>query len=551
MSASKNLLVMLNLFQHLIDLIKKIPKQVRDDILFDRIFRGGQFISLNLLSFLLLSFVLLANAEAGGNRNIQHTSRGVSASKMAQQQTKIALQQARHTKKQKDSVFSFSPQMNLNHPLALPLIGLIFTAHMLSADAKLIPPHPPKIRRLGFVAPQPPSNCTIASVSPTAPWPEHVTHIPHAGVYVSESNLFESVQCVEDAVLDAIPKGMFFIPPGESPAHTISNARPYLLPLIQEITRSGAVDGFSSSSDPVDGKRWQNALDYIDTQLIEHPFEEMSFDTFESHFFNLNKLLRDSKELPTYRSVPVTIRKKPSSVPQFQYVEAMRTYLKENDPKNLDIYNTFVSEISFISDLFPGAKATAATEFKVWRSHVAMILLDPDSDPEAYDFCRAYYQLEDSNPKTLKKRLRSDFAKFKSLLKENKPIDAAACIHQAIVKHHVFEDGNGSTGRGWLLATLKQKGISPIAFWSDEHYKTAVNKALDDNSLDPFIDYIRAEVCRSQSLASSSSAPLDDALLTCHAPHCQDDFDKELIKIGILHPIHSEDEDYLTAKSVG
>jgi prophage maintenance system killer protein len=509
------------------------------------------FTHLNILSFLFLSLVLLPNAEAGGNRNLQHTSRSVSASKMAQQQTKIALQQARHQKKQKDSVFSFSPQMNLNHPWALPLIGLILTAHMLSADAKLVPTHPPKIRRLGFVASQPPSNCTIVSVSPTAPWPEHVTHVPHAGIYVSESNFFESIQCVQDAVHDAIPESMFSILPGESPSHLIANARPSLLPLVQEITRSAAIDGFSTYSDPVDGKRWQNALDYIDSNLIEQPLEEMSFDTFESHFFNLNRLLRDSKKLPTYRSMPVTIRKKPALVPQFENVEAMRAYLKENDPGNLDIYNSFVSEISFISNLFPEMKVTAASEFRIWRSHVAMILLDPDSDPKAYSFCRAYYQLEDSDPKTLKKRLRSDFAKFKSLLKQDKTIDAAACIHQAIVKHHVFEDGNGGTARAMLEATLKQKGISPITFWSDEHYKTAVNKALEEGSLDPFIDYIRAEVCRSQSLASSSSAPLDDALLTCHAPHCQDNFDKELIKIGILHPARSEDEDYLTAKSGG
>ena len=41
MSASKKPLVMLNLFQHLIDNIKKIPKQVRDDMLSERVFRGG------------------------------------------------------------------------------------------------------------------------------------------------------------------------------------------------------------------------------------------------------------------------------------------------------------------------------------------------------------------------------------------------------------------------------------------------------------------------------------------------------------------------------
>jgi len=38
MIISKNQVVMLNLFQHLIDNIKKIPKQVRDDSLFERIF---------------------------------------------------------------------------------------------------------------------------------------------------------------------------------------------------------------------------------------------------------------------------------------------------------------------------------------------------------------------------------------------------------------------------------------------------------------------------------------------------------------------------------
>jgi prophage maintenance system killer protein len=498
----------------------------------------------NILSFLLLSFILLPNAEAGGNREAQRTSRKVSASKMAQQKTKIARQQGRYQEKQKNPVFSFSPKMNLNHPYALPLLGLMLTAHLVSSEAKSVPTHHPKTQRLGSLAPQPPSNCTIESISPTAPWPEYVAHIPHAGVYVSESGLFESIQCVEDTVHNAIPESMISIPPGESPSHMISNARSSFIPKVQEITRTGAIDGFLTYSDPVDGKRWQNALDYIDSNLIGQPFEEMSFDTFESHFFNINRLLRDSKKLPTYRSVPVTIRKKPALVPQFENVEAMRTYLKENDPKNLEIYNTFVSEVSFISNLFPEVKVTAASEFRVWRSHVAMILLDPNSDPEAYDFCRTYYQLEDSDPEKLKKRLRSDFAKFKSLLKQDKTIDAAACIHQAIVKHHVFEDGNGSTGRAMLEATLKQKGISPITFWSDEHYKTAVNRALDKNNLDPFIDYILSEVCRSQSLASSSSAHfLDDALLTCHAPHCQDDFDKELIKIGILHPAHSEDED--------
>ena len=502
------------------------------------------FTRINILSFLFLSLVLLPNAEAGGARNPYHTSRSVSTSKMAQQQTKIALQQGRRKKKQKDPVFSFSPKMNFKHPLALPLIGLIVTAHMLSADAKLVPTHPPKIRRLGFLAPQPPPNCIIASVSPTAPWPKFTTHFPHAGIYVADSHLFESVQYIEDIIHHAIPEDLLSLSPGESPTDVIWKKRPFFLPIVQEITRSGAIDGYLTNSDPVAGKRWQDALYYIDTNLIGQPLEEMSFDTFESHFFNLNRILQDSKELPTYRSVPVTIRKKPVFVPQFENVEAMRAYLKENDPKNLEIYNALVSEVSLARSLVPNIRMTAAIEFGGWRFLIADILSNPDLvAPEAYNFCRAYYQLESSSPKTLKKRLRSDFGKFKSLLKQNKIIDAAACIHQAIVKHHVCKDGNGSTGRAWLLATLKQKEISPIAFWSDEHYKTAVNEALDDNSLDPFIDYIRAEVCRSQSLASSSSAPLDEALLTCRAPHCQDDFDKELIKIGILHPARSEDED--------
>ncbi|MBY0273622.1 MAG: hypothetical protein K2X02_09525 [Alphaproteobacteria bacterium] len=551
MSASKNLLVMLNLFQHLINLIKKIPKQVRDDLICEKVFRGGKFTHLNIISFLLLSFVLLPNAEAGGSRNLQRTTPSVDYRKMNTQQRKTSLKKTKFEEKQKDPVFSFSPQMNFNHPLALPFLSLMLTAQLLSADAKLIPPHPPKIRRLGFVAPQPPSNCTIVSVSPTAPWPEHATHIPHAGVYVSESKLFESVQCVEDTVHHAISESLISIPPGESHTHMRWIMRPSLLPKVQEITRTGAIDGFLTYSDPVSGKRWQDALHYIDTHLIGHPFEEMSFDTFESHFFNLNRILQDSKELPTYRSVPVTIKKKPALVPQFENVEAMRAYLKEKDPKNLEIYNALVSEVSLARSLVPNLRLTADIEFGGWRFLIADILSNPDLAGPEYDFCREYYQLENSSPKTLKKRLRSDFGKFKSLLKQNKIIDAAACIHQATVKHHVCKDGNGSTGRGWLLATLKQKGISPITFWSDEHYKTAVNEALDDNSLDPFIDYIRAEVCRSQSLASSSSVPLDDALLTCHAPHCQDDFDKELIKIGVLHPARSEDEECLTPKSGG
>lgn len=505
------------------------------------------FTRTNILSFLFLSLVLLQNAEAGGNRNLQRTSRAVSTSKMAQQQTKIALQQGRHQKKQKDLVFSFSPQMNLNHPLALPLIGLIFTAHMLSADAKPVPTHPPKIRRLGFLAPQPADDCPLEKVSPTAPWSEYVTRLPHAGIYVAESHLFESVQCIEDTVHHAIPESLISVPPGESHTHITWIMRPSLLPKVQEVTRTGAIDGFLTYSDPVAGKRWHDALHYIDTHLIGQTFEEMSFDTFESHFFNLNRILQDSKELPTYRSVPVTIKKKPALVPQFENVEAMRAYLKENDPKNLEIYNALVSEVSLARSLIPNLRLTADIEFGGWRFLIADILSNPDlAAPEAYNFCRAYYQLENSSPKTLKKRLRTDFGKFKSLLKQNKIIDAAACIHQAIVKHHVCKDGNGSTGRAWLLATLKQKGISPIAFWSDEHYKTAVNRALEERSLDPFSDYIRAEVCRSQSLASSSSAPLDEALLTCRAPHCQNDFDKELIKIGILHPARSEDEECLS-----
>lgn len=504
-----------------------------------------KFTHINILSFLFLSLVLLPNAEAGGNRNLQRTSRAVSTSKMTQQQTKIARQQGRCQKKQKDPVFSFSPKMNFKHPLALPLIGLIFTAHMLSADAKLVPTHPPKIRRLGFLAPQPPTNCTIASLSPTAPWPEYVTHLPHAGIYVAESHLSESVQYVEDTVHHTILESTISVPPGESHSHVLSSTRPSFLPIVQEITRTGAIDGFLTNSDPVAGKRWQDALHYIDTNLIEQPLEEMSFDTFESHFFNLNRILRGSKKLPTYRNVSITIWKKPAKVPQFENVEAMRTYLEKNDPNNLEIYNFLVFELSSARDFHPEPKVTELSEFRVWRSLVSVILSDPSSYGKAYDFCSAYYQLEDSDPKTLKKRLRSDFGKFKSLLKQNKIIDAAACIHQAIVKHHVCEDGNGSTGRAWLLATLKQKEISPIAFWSDEHYKIAVNRALDDNSLDPLIDYIRAEVCRSQSLASSSSAPLDEALLTCRAPHCQEAFDKELIKIGILHLTRSEDEECL------
>jgi prophage maintenance system killer protein len=503
-----------------------------------------KFTRINIFSFLFLSLILLPNAEAGRNRNQQRTTPSVSTQKMNTQKGKASLKQATFEEKQKDFVFSFLPKMNLNHPYTLPFLTLMFTAQLLSADAKLVPTHPPKIRRLGFLAPQPTDDCPIEKVSPTAPWPEYVTRLPHAGIYVAGSHLFESVQCIEDTVHHAIPESLISISPGESHTHMTWIMRPSLLPKVQEITRTGAIDGFLTYSDPVAGKRWQDALHYIDTHLIGQTFEEMSFDTFESHFFNLNRILQDSKELPTYRSVPVTIKKKPALVPQFENVEAMRAYLKKNDPKNLGIYNALVSEVSFARSLVPNIRLTAAIEFGGWRFLIADILSNPDlAAPEAYDFCRAYYHLEDSNPKTLKKRLRSDFGKFKSLLKQNKIIDAAACIHQAIVKHHVCEDGNGSTGRAWLLATLKKKGFSPIAFWSDEHYKTAVNKALDDNSLDPFIDYIRAEMCRSQSLASSSSAPLDEALLTCRAPHCQEDFDKELIKIGILHPTRSEEED--------
>jgi prophage maintenance system killer protein len=509
-----------------------------------------KFTRINILSFLFLSFVFLPTAEAGGNRNIQRTSRSISAYKMAKQKVKIARHQGRYQKQPNDPVFSFSPKMNLNHPYSLCILSLMLTAHIVDSEAKSVPTRS-FTQRLGSLAPQHPTNCTIISISPTAPWPEYVTHTPHAGIYVSGSELFESVQCVKDAVHHAISESMHSILPLELSLSIVRkekrnsdlvwSAKPYLIPQEQEITRTGAIDSFPDHSHPIDGKKWQDALHYIDINLIEQPLEDMSFEVFESHLFRLNGIVRNSKELSAYQKESMIIWKKLSILPRFHQVEAMRAYLKEKDPKNLKIYNTLVNALE---NKFPSSRGLDIDEAsKEWIYFVEDILLDPSSAPEAYDFCRAYYQLEDSDPKTLRKRLRSDFAKFKSLLKQDKVIDGAAFIHQALVKHHIFEDGNGRTARAILEATLKQKRISPITFWSDEHYQTAVNKALEEGSLGPFINYIRAEVCRSQSLASSSSAPLDDALLTCHAPHCQDDFDKELIKIGILHPIHSEDED--------
>ena len=63
-----------------------------------------KFTRINIFSFLFLSFVLLVNAEAAGSRKSQHTSRGVDVSKMTQQKTKIARQQGRYQKRQKEEV---------------------------------------------------------------------------------------------------------------------------------------------------------------------------------------------------------------------------------------------------------------------------------------------------------------------------------------------------------------------------------------------------------------------------------------------------------------
>jgi prophage maintenance system killer protein len=441
-------------------------------------------------------------------------------------------------------------RLNFRDPCTIAICSLLVSTALIGTYTAIQSEKPktslktdpfPFLSRSYTLAPQPFGNCTIElDTRGTPSWPEPVQRIVHPGIYVAPTS-FKSRSEIILAVAE-IPEARISIAPGESESQKARDNLSLLIPRLQERFRIGVIDGEPQALDALEAKGWLNALEYVDEKIIPYPIEKMKFKDFEAHLFKVNAILTNSSEAKTYKSGHVIVPKSPKATPQFQHTKSMANYLAIHDPSNLYTYNDLVSLLDQIKKELINQRLmqdSAETEKYLWYTMIAEIFENPAyHSPERLSLCKKYYHFDNSTQKNRQDKMKLGFQKAVSFLKEEKIFDAAAALHQTIVGPHVCPDANGRTARAFVLGLLKQKKLPLIAPWSDEHYTRAVNQAFESGSDEPFIDYIKSEVCRSQSFAAQSVKEEDGlttTLLTCKAPNCQRDVNENLVEMGILH----------------
>ena len=141
-----------------------------------------------------------------------------------------------------------------------------------------------------------------------------------------------------------------------------------------------------------------------------------------------------------------------------------------------------------------------------------------------HPFVSRYYFLR---PKTssvaLQRRLARIFTKVKTKLRQERPIEAAAYMHMALVEAHPVGEANGRTARLFSDWVLMSSGLPPVDHFSESEYLTAVHKSSGGQH-QHYADYIRARHQAAQapeyngllqSLTDTVKSGADNVLTQC------------------------------------
>ncbi|MEI6791555.1 MAG: Fic family protein, partial [Myxococcaceae bacterium] len=135
------------------------------------------------------------------------------------------------------------------------------------------------------------------------------------------------------------------------------------------------------------------------------------------------------------------------------------------------------------------------SEKDLWRNMIIQSNINPDSFRQAgklwaraIPFLARFYKFFPfSNPKELRNKFVKIIEDTKKLYKTD-PFEAAVFIHQALVKLHPLENGNGRMARFMMNIVLRQAGYPSIAMLSEQSYSSAVSGSS-------FSEFLTNRVC--------------------------------------------------------
>lgn len=298
----------------------------------------------------------------------------------------------------------------------------------------------------------------------------------------------------------------------------IQTLSPEALETFSQILQNGAgilnIDGdIDTRTDLVRKIYFDSTVQFLSVHLFSEPVSRWEAHSITGLFLEASRILLNNPQ-SNFRKGFNILRRTDILGPKLGIENHFEfsNFIKKNYPKDFDVYNALYKRIKDISKNIRNAPCFTEdgkqiscsedmySEKGIWQQFIIQSNTTPESFKRsgkiwarAIPFLARFYQFFPySNQEMIQEKLSMIIQKTK-ILYEQDPIEAAAFIHQALVKLHPLEDGNGRMARLMMNIVLRQANHPGIAMFSDLSYSKAVSGSS-------FSQFLRNRVCTTARL---------------------------------------------------